>query len=114
MIEIGPLAAIKWELLAWNPPGWGGNLVWGLFVTFQIALGAYAFGLLLGLGGAMGKLYGGPVTRTILDGYTTLVRAIPDLVLILFLYYAGTDLLNRVLESVGYGRITISGLIAGI
>ncbi|MFO1172189.1 MAG: ABC transporter permease subunit [Hyphomicrobiaceae bacterium] len=114
MIEIGPLAAIKWELLAWSPPGWGGNLVWGLFVTFQIALGAYIFGLLLGLGGAMGKLYGGPITRTILDGYTTLVRAIPELVLILFLYYAGTDLLNRVLEGLGYGRITISGLIAGI
>lgn len=114
MIELGPALAIKWEMLAWDPPGWGGTLVWGLFITFQIALGAYILGLVLGLGGAMGKLYGGPVTRTILDGYTTLIRAIPELVLILFLYYAGTDLLNRVLESMGYQRITISGLIAGI
>lgn len=114
MLEIGPLLAIKWELLAWSPPGWGGNLVWGLFITFQIALGAYILGLILGLGGAMGKLYGGPVTRAVLDGYTTLIRAIPELVLILFLYYAGTDLLNRVLEAMGYQRISISGLIAGI
>jgi polar amino acid transport system permease protein len=114
MIEIGPLLAIKWELLALEPPGWGGTLLWGLFITFQIALGAYILGLLLGLGGALGKLYGGPILRTVLDGYTTLIRAIPELVLILFLYYAGTDLLNRLLESMGYGRITISGLIAGI
>ena len=114
MIEFGPLLAIKWEMLAWSPPGWGGNLVWGLFITFQIALGAYILGLLLGLGGAMGKLYGGPVTRAVLDGYTTLIRAIPELVLILFLYYAGTDLLNRALEGMGYQRISISGLIAGI
>lgn len=114
MTEIGPLLAIKWELLAWSPPGWGGNLVWGLFITFQIAVGAYILGLILGLGGALGKLYGGPVLRTVLDGYTTLIRAIPDLVLILFLYYAGTDLINRVLESMGYQRITISGLVAGI
>ena len=114
MIEFGPLLAIKWELLAWSPPGWGGNLVSGLFITFQIALGAYILGLILGLGGAMGKLYGGPVTRAVLDGYTTLIRAIPELVLILFLYYAGTDLLNRALEGMGYQRISISGLIAGI
>ena len=114
MIEIGPLAAIKWEMLAWTPPGWGGALVWGLFITFQIALGAYILGLILGLGGALGKLYGGPILRTVLDGYTTLIRAIPELVLILFLYYAGTDLLNRALEGMGYQRITISGLIAGI
>ncbi len=114
MIEFGPLLAIKWELLAWSPPGWGGNLVWGLFITFQIALGAYILGLILGLGGAMGKLYGGPITQAVLDGYTTLIRAIPELVLILFLYYAGTDLLNRALEGMGYQRISISGLIAGI
>ena len=114
MIEFGPLLAIKWEMLAWSPPGWGGNLVWGLFITFQIALGAYILGLILGLGGAMGKLYGGPITQAVLDGYTTLIRAIPELVLILFLYYAGTDLLNRALEGMGYQRISISGLIAGI
>lgn len=114
MIEFGPLLAIKWEMLAWSPPGWGGTLVWGLFITFQIALGAYILGIILGLGGAMGKLYGGPVTQAVLDAYTTLIRAIPDLILILFLYYAGTDLLNRALESMGYQRISISGLIAGI
>lgn len=38
----------------------------------------------------------------------------PELVLILLLYYAGADLINRVLESFGYARIEISGLVAGI
>lgn len=34
--------------------------------------------------------------------------------LILLLYYAGTDLLNRALEAMGYQRVDISGLVAGI
>src|SRR5207245_8781562 len=42
------------------------------------------------------------------------VRAIPELVLILLLYYAGTDGLNRILAYFGYGAIDISGLAAGI
>ncbi len=102
------------ELLALSPPGWGGNLLRGLWHTIQIALGAYALGLLLGLGGALGKIYGGPVLRWSLEVYTTLIRAIPELVLILLLYYAGTDLLNTVLESAGFERVDIDGLWAGI
>ncbi|MEZ5922858.1 MAG: ABC transporter permease subunit [Hyphomicrobiaceae bacterium] len=106
--------AIKWELLALEPPGWGGVLLRGLVQSVKIAFGAYALGLLLGLGGALGKLYGGPVLRNLLEGYTTIVRAIPELVLILILFYAGTQSLSQLLEYLGYGRITINGFIAGV
>lgn len=34
--------------------------------------------------------------------------------LILLLYYAGTDLINRLLEAFGYAPIDINGLVAGI
>lgn len=102
------------ELLAFSPPGWGGNLLRGLVSTIQIALGAYLLGLALGLCGALGKLHGGPVLRWILDIYTTLIRAVPELVLILLLFYAGTDLINAMLEGLGLDRIDISGLWAGI
>ena len=98
------------ELLALSPPGWGGNLLRGLWSTFQIALGAYALGLALGLFGAFGKIYGGPVLRGALTVYTTVIRAVPELVLILLLYYLGTDLLNMALTSMGFERMDISGL----
>lgn len=80
----------------------------------EIAAGAFALGLVIGVGGACGKLYGGPVTRDLMEVYTTVVRAVPELVLILLLYYAGTDLLNAVLASFGFGPVDISGLAAGI
>ena len=108
------LESLGLELLAFSPPGWGGNLLRGLGMTLQIAFGAYALGLFIGLGGALGKIYGGPTLRWSLEIYTTLVRAVPELVLILLLYYAGTDLLNQVMESFGFERVDISGLAAGI
>ncbi|MGC1428246.1 MAG: ABC transporter permease subunit [Albidovulum sp.] len=102
------------ELLALSPPGWGGNLLRGLLHSLEIAFGAFGFGLLIGLGGACGKLYGGPILRDLLAVYTTVVRAVPELVLILILYYVGTDLINKASEAMGYGRVEISGVTAGI
>jgi polar amino acid transport system permease protein len=112
MADAGSL--INWSLLAIEPPGWGGVMLAGLWQSIQIAVGGYAFGLILGTGGAMGKLYGGPITRDLLEIYTTLVRAVPELVLILILYYAGTDVLNQLSALLGFGRVDISGLAAGI
>lgn len=105
---------INWGLLALEPPGWGGVLLGGLMNSLKIAFGGYALGLVLGTGGAFGKLYGGPVTKDLMEVYTTVVRAVPELVLILLLYYAGTDLLNRLSAALGYGSVDISGLAAGI
>jgi polar amino acid transport system permease protein len=86
----------------------------GLLHSLEIAVGATIVGLLIGICGAYGKLYGGPVVRDLLAVYTTVVRAVPELVLILLLYYAGTDLINQVLTAIGYQRVDISGLVAGI
>ena len=102
------------ELLAWSPPGWGATLVVGLGNTIMIALGAYALGLGLGIMGAFGKLYGGPITKDLLGIYTTLVRAVPELVLLLLITFAAKDAINAVLASWGFERIDFSGVAAGI
>lgn len=102
------------ELLSLSPPGWGGNLLRGLANSLQIAFGAFGFGLVIGLFGASGKLYGGVILRDLLAIYTTVIRAVPELVLILILYYVGTDLINQASQAMGYGRVEISGIVAGI
>ena len=102
------------QLLWIAPPGRGLSLLAGLLSTVQIALGAYALGLTIGLTGALGKIHGPAPLRWLLEIYTTLIRAVPELVLILLLYYAGTAGLNNLLESVGIGSVDISGLVAGI
>jgi polar amino acid transport system permease protein len=110
---VGDLFA-NWHYLSFSGDGWGWNLLRGLASTLQIALGAYALGLTIGLFGAVGKIRGSRVTQWLLEVYTTLIRAVPELVLILLLYYAGTGLINEILDSMGYRPVDISGVVAGI
>ena len=107
-------AIVDWSLLAYDPPGWGRALFFGLLNTLQIAVCGYLLGLLLGVCGAAGKLYGSPVIKDLLAVYTTVVRGIPELVLLLILYYAGTQFLNTIMAKLGYGSVDVSGLVAGI
>jgi polar amino acid transport system permease protein len=109
-----PLTTTAAELLAWSPPGWGATLVVGLGNTILIALGAYGLGLAIGVLGAFGKLYGGPITRDLLGVYTTLVRAVPELVLLLLIYFAGKGAINALLVQAGLEPIEFSGVAAGI
>src|SRR3954454_3362837 len=102
------------DLLALQPPGWGGNLLRGAASTLQISFFAYVLGLALGLAGALGKLAGARATRAVLDAYTTIVRSLPELLLIVMLYYLGTDTLNRLLASFGTESIRISGFTAAV
>jgi polar amino acid transport system permease protein len=102
------------EVLSFGRTGFGDELLVGAFRTLFIAFFAYAMGLALGLLGASAKLYGGPMTRAIAGFYTTVVRGIPELVLILFLYFAGTRGISAIGQAVGYGPIDINGTLAGI
>lgn len=104
------IAASNWELL-WQ---WKGNLLSGAISTLQISFLSYVFGLSLGLAGAMGKLTGSKVLKGILDVYTTVIRSLPELLLIVMLFYLGTDMLNRLMLAIGYDAVRINGFAAAV
>jgi len=93
---------------------WGPNFLRGLTATLQIAFGAYLLGIAIGISGAFGKIYGGKYLTFFLEFYTTIIRAVPELVLILLLYFAGTSLLNQALEAFGHRPVDISGVATEI
>lgn len=102
------------EVLALGPTGYGDELLWGAAMSVAIALLAYGLGLTIGIAGALGKLNGGALTRSILAGYTTLVRAVPELILILILFYAGTATINQLLDQAGFEAVAINGFVAAV
>ena len=73
------------ELIGFGEQGWGGALLRGLWMTLQISAGAFVLGLLIGLVVACLKLNGPRPIATLMRGYTTLFRAVPELLLILLL-----------------------------
>jgi polar amino acid transport system permease protein len=102
------------EVLSFGRTGFGDELLLGTYRTLLIAGCAYALGLVLGLLGATAKLYGSALAKWIAGFYTSVVRGIPELILILFLYFAGTRGISALGEAVGYGPIDINGTLAGI
>ena len=102
------------EVLTFGRTGFADELLRGTLVTVYIAALAFNLGLILGLIGAMAKLYGGPISRFIANFYTTVIRAIPELVLILFLFFAGTRGISTLGELVGYGPVDVNGTLAAI
>jgi polar amino acid transport system permease protein len=102
------------EVLTFGRTGFADELLWGAVATLYIAAAAFILGLFLGLAGAMAKLYGGPIARMVAGFYTTVIRSVPELVLILFLFFAGTRGISALGEAVGYGKIDINGSVAAV
>ena len=93
---------------------WSGPLAMGALSTVGIAVFAYTIGVLLGLAGAMGKLAGNDALKRVLEWYTTLVRSLPELLLIIVLYYLVSDLINQVLALASQPPIRINGFLAAV
>ncbi|MDR5900564.1 ABC transporter permease [Halomonas icarae] len=94
---------------------WAGPILSGALTTVQIAVLAYAIGLLLGLLGAGAKLSPWPPLRGLATAYSTLIRAIPELLLIILLYYAGAQALDSLLARLGMeGAVQITGFATAV
>lgn len=74
--------------------GYGPELLDGAVVTIELAFLSLALALTLGLIGASSKLSGNRVAKAIATFYTTVVRGIPDLVMMLLFYYGGQVMIN--------------------
>ena len=95
--------------------GYGSTILDGTWLTVQLALLSMAVAIALGLLGAAFRL--SPVKWLALLGetYAAVIRGIPDLVLILLIFYGGQEMLNRVLELSGYeGYVDINPFVAGV
>ncbi len=90
-----------WTLLSYGDLGYGDELLRGLLLTLEISVCAYAVGIAFGFLGVGLKLHRFAGLRFVGDIYTTIIRALPELLLILLLYYTGTSTAKSVLMSVG-------------
>jgi His/Glu/Gln/Arg/opine family amino acid ABC transporter permease subunit len=87
--------------------GYGWVFWAGAKITLLVGLSAVPLALVLGLLGAWGKLGGNPIARSLAGAYTTIVRGVPELVLILLVYYGVTILLQRLLSLATGGDVVI-------
>ncbi|HTN96686.1 MAG TPA: ABC transporter permease subunit, partial [Nordella sp.] len=87
----------------------------GIRITVALSLLSLAVAVILGLLGAWAKLSGSRAARRIAELYTTLIRGVPDLVLMLLLYFGGQMALNRIGAVTGLWRhVELDAFTAGV
>ncbi len=94
--------------------GMTGDGLKGMVLTVTVALGSLALSVVLGMIGAAAKLSNSVIARTIAGVYTTLVRGVPDLVLMLLIFFGGQILVNNIGDKLGWGYIDVDPLTTGI
>lgn len=73
------------------------QLLSGLWVTVQLALGAVCVGLVLGIAGAAMKLSPLAPVRWVAETYTAIFRGLPELLTVLLVYFGGTVLMTAIM-----------------
>jgi len=86
----------------------------GCLVTISVAVLALALATFLGALGAAAKLSGNLFQRGAAQTYTSIVRGIPDLVLILLIYFGGSRLVNTIAKAFDLGYVDVSKYWAGV
>ncbi len=90
------------------------QLIDGTLMTIKLALTSLVFALVFGLLGAWAKLSSNRLAQRLAGAYTTVVRGVPDLVLILLVFYGGQVTLNNIGVMTGlWGYIEVSQFAAG-
>jgi arginine/ornithine transport system permease protein len=91
------------------------SILQGALLTVGVSLAALVVSVVLGLLGAGAKLSGRAPLVAVATLYTTVVRGIPDLVLMLLVFYGGTIGLNNLLELMGSkATVDINPFLAGV
>ena len=82
--------------------GFRPSLIVGAGTTLSVAICSLLIAVALGLLGALMKLSRSRLLRGFATTYTTVIRGVPDLVLMLLIFYGGQLAINEVAPKLGF------------
>lgn len=94
--------------------GYGASLLQGALLSLSVALGSLGIAFVLGLAGALASLARSRLLNALALAYTTLIRGVPDLVLMLLVFYGGQMAVNAIGERLGWAYVDIDPFVAGV
>lgn len=103
-------------LLGFGVEGWGDEMLKGAVMTLLVSVASYGLGILLGTLGTALKLSRFFICRLSADIYTTIVRGIPELLIIYLVFFGGGIMLARINTMVfgGSGFINLPVFVTGM
>jgi arginine/ornithine transport system permease protein len=86
----------------------------GFLLTLEVALLSLLIAVLLGLAGALAKLSSLRAARLVATVYTTIIRGIPDLVLMTLIFFGGQMVINQVGDHLGWDYVDVDPFVSGV
>ncbi|NML34448.1 ABC transporter permease [Paraburkholderia antibiotica] len=90
------------------------TLLHGAWLSLEVALASLLLAVVFGLANALVKLFGSGWLRALSVAYTTAIRGVPELVMMLFLFYGGERITNIVVGALGGPQIDFNKFAAGV
>ena len=102
------------ELLAFGDTGWGDELFYATLMTIAVSITAMLIGFLFALIFTPLKLSQNKFFNFIANSYTTIIRGVPELLVIYLFFFGGTGAVMFVASIFGYNEyIEINAFITG-
>jgi octopine/nopaline transport system permease protein len=102
------------ELLSFGDAGWSDELLRAALVTLAVSLCALALGIVIGSLGAAAKLSRIAPARWLAELYTTVVRGVPELLVIYLLFFGGSGAVMFFARLFGHdGYIELNAFLTG-
>ena len=102
------------ELLAFGDTGWGDELFYATLMTIAVSITAMFIGFLFALIFTPLKLSKNKFLNFIANSYTTIIRGVPELLVIYLFFFGGTGAVMYVASIFGYNEyIEINAFITG-
>ncbi|WP_222308125.1 ABC transporter permease [Rhizobium leguminosarum] len=91
------------QLMGFGPDGWGSDMLKATAMTVAVAFCGFATGLVFGCLGAAASFSNSRILQTAASSYTTVLRGIPDLLVIYLFYFGSSSVISGVASFFGSG-----------
>ena len=110
----------KFEKLVFGDLGWGDEFLVALFMTLAVSICSMGLGIFIAIFAAWSKLTYNKFLNLIANFYTTVIRGIPELLVIYLIFFGGSAAIMKIGKAFGYvgyielNAFTISVVAIGI
>ena len=101
----------KFEKLIFGDAGWGDEFLIATIMTLIVSIMSMGLGLFLAIITVWAKIIQNKITRLFANFYTTVIRGVPELLVIYLIFFGGNAVVMKVAKIFGYnGYIELNAL----
>ena len=110
----------KFEKLVFGDLGWGDEFLFAMIMTLTVSVLSMGLGIFIAIFTAWAKLSYSKTLHLVANFYTTVIRGIPELLVIYLIFFGGSSLVMKLAKIFGYegyielNALTISVIAIGI